>query len=317
MMKNQILLILGLAAVLGCSETPMQSKTQDPQKTQDTQWAYGTDTNATTATTSPETSTKAPADSENLVADKQQPTSSTPLNGEFNIVRVKDYDAISPLPIAFNADSQNISGSAGCNRFSGSYQTTGQNMTLSKIASTKRFCLEKGVSQLENHILQLLGSIHTFKTNENAIDFFDNNNQWIMTIEPSEPLAAHPYQIKYTTQTMVATNTLIFSGSQITCQTDDPTQPTQNNHQNNHSKNLSTSQVKDLLDSINELPMAALSTLTAPSDQRHLDGAAYAKLTIIDGDTTYEVPDFDHGNPPAAVARLVAVLLRQSNCPNV
>ena len=63
----------------------------------------------------------------------------------------------SELRLRFGADGA-ISGSAGCNSFSGSYQTHGASVTFGPVATTRRMCGTPGVMEQEGQFLKALQS---------------------------------------------------------------------------------------------------------------------------------------------------------------
>jgi len=52
-----------------------------------------------------------------------------------------------------------------------------------------------------------------------------------------------------------------------------------------------------------------LASLKDPTQKRFYDGAAVAHLKVRYQKTDYETVDFDHGNPPAAIEKLVTKLI--------
>jgi heat shock protein HslJ len=60
--------------------------------------------------------------------------------------------------IQFGSDGR-VSGSTGCNRFSGAYSQDGDALTIGTLATTRRACLPE-VMQREQQFLALLGKVH-------------------------------------------------------------------------------------------------------------------------------------------------------------
>jgi copper homeostasis protein (lipoprotein) len=89
----------------------------------------------------------------------------------------------SEIEISLINDSENrrISGFAGCNNFTGSYELMGNNkVKLLPVAATKKACMDEKVSNLEMEFLQMLQ-----KVNQYAL----NGNQLILQGEAGEELA--------------------------------------------------------------------------------------------------------------------------------
>ncbi len=62
---------------------------------------------------------------------------------------------------------------------------------------------------------------------------------------------------------------------------------------------------KELIADFKEIDLEGIPNLKAPSEKRFHDGAAIANLKITFKGKTYESSPFDHGNPPAAIKKLV------------
>ena len=71
---------------------------------------------------------------------------------------------------------------------------------------------------------------------------------------------------------------------------------------------ISDSDWKKLIADFQEINLNEVPNLKAPSEKRFYDGAAIANLKIIYKDKTYESTNFDHGNPPAEIKKLVVLI---------
>jgi len=63
---------------------------------------------------------------------------------------------------------------------------------------------------------------------------------------------------------------------------------------------------KQLIASFQDIDLDEIPNLKAPSEKRFYDGAAIAGLKIIYKGKTYESVNFDHGNPPVEIEKLVS-----------
>lgn len=68
---------------------------------------------------------------------------------------------------------------------------------------------------------------------------------------------------------------------------------------------LSKESKEQLLAFFKEIDLEELPTLKAPSEKRFYDGAAIATFSITYKGKTYTTENFDHGNPPAEIEKLV------------
>jgi heat shock protein HslJ len=66
------------------------------------------------------------------------------------------------LTIAFDAEGQ-VAGSAGCNRFTGSFTVEAQTLTFSPLATTRMTCMGEGVVEQEQNFLAALASVATWE----------------------------------------------------------------------------------------------------------------------------------------------------------
>jgi heat shock protein HslJ len=65
------------------------------------------------------------------------------------------------LTLAFGSDGR-VSGSAGCNNYTGPYALTGERLTIGPVAATRRMCVEPpGVMDQEQQFLEALSTIAT------------------------------------------------------------------------------------------------------------------------------------------------------------
>lgn len=66
------------------------------------------------------------------------------------------------LTISFSEDGQ-VAGSAGCNRFSGTFTVDAQTMSFSPLATTRMTCMGEGVVEQEQNFLAALASVTTWE----------------------------------------------------------------------------------------------------------------------------------------------------------
>ncbi len=63
-----------------------------------------------------------------------------------------------------------VSGSAGCNRYQGSYETDGSDMTIGPVAATEMFCMDpEGVMDLEQDFLIAISTSETFEVEDGEL----------------------------------------------------------------------------------------------------------------------------------------------------
>lgn len=81
------------------------------------------------------------------------------------------------------------------------------------------------------------------------------------------------------------------------------------------SKPVSKTDWNNLVKSLDKFDIEGLENLKAPSNKSFSDGAMGANLRAIKNDKTCGSPTFDHGNPPAEIAKLVNKIIMMSDLP--
>lgn len=76
-------------------------------------------------------------------------------------------------------DAGRISGSAGCNRYFGSYQRQGQQLRFSQIGATKMQCMNMTE---ENHFFKAIQQVNRFRIENHRLTLF-HDQQPLMTFE--------------------------------------------------------------------------------------------------------------------------------------
>ena len=72
------------------------------------------------------------------------------------------------VTLKFGEDGR-ASGSTGCNSYSGTYQVRGDNLSVGRLISTKRACLDQNANQQEQKFLSALESANRFRLSSNRL----------------------------------------------------------------------------------------------------------------------------------------------------
>jgi septum formation inhibitor MinC len=78
---------------------------------------------------------------------------------------------------------------------------------------------------------------------------------------------------------------------------------------NNQNITITINNWGTLLSLIEDIRLEDISLLEAPSEERFRDATMSAELKIITSKKTYTSTQFDHGNPPKEIAKLVKEIL--------
>jgi heat shock protein HslJ len=76
---------------------------------------------------------------------------------------------------AIFADDGTISGEAGCNTYSGTYEVDGDAMTIGPLASTMMACADEEVTQQETAYLAALSNVSTYSITGNSLELRDES----------------------------------------------------------------------------------------------------------------------------------------------
>ena len=96
------------------------------------------------------------------------------------------------ITLKFGGDGR-AGGSGGCNSYGGQYREGGDSLTLSRIISTKRACLEPSANQQEQQYFAALESANRFKLSNNRLTIFYRDGRSALnfvnasTSKPAEP----------------------------------------------------------------------------------------------------------------------------------
>jgi heat shock protein HslJ len=77
--------------------------------------------------------------------------------------------------VEFDRSQNRVSGSGGCNRFSGTFEITGNNLKLSRLLSTRRACVDPERQRAETRFLQLLEMVSRFDIEGNTLRLYSND----------------------------------------------------------------------------------------------------------------------------------------------
>jgi uncharacterized lipoprotein YbaY/heat shock protein HslJ len=83
----------------------------------------------------------------------------------------REFGADAPN-IEFDRAQKRVSGSSGCNRFTGAFEIDGSALRLSRIAGTRRACLDAELQRVETSFLKLLGTATRFEVQGDTLRLY-------------------------------------------------------------------------------------------------------------------------------------------------
>ena len=90
-------------------------------------------------------------------------------------------DALPRSVVTLNFQAEQVSGSAGCNNFSGTYQTTGSKIEFGPQASTRKMCAQPlGIMEQESAYLAALEAATEYNLRGNTLEMLDDQGDVIL-----------------------------------------------------------------------------------------------------------------------------------------
>src|SRR5215213_595366 len=83
------------------------------------------------------------------------------------------------VTLRFGEDDR-ASGSTGCNSYSGTYQVRGDNISFSRLVSTRRACLDQNANEQEQRFLSTLGAASRFRLSANRLTIFSDRGRSVL-----------------------------------------------------------------------------------------------------------------------------------------
>jgi heat shock protein HslJ len=180
-LKKSIFLLIGLLLV-SCASGATQTAAPQPAQTQPAATAEPVETTPPTQEPSPTTGSP---DAPGLTGQVWYLESFLDAQGAMTPLLPG-----SQVTAEFNADGQ-VSGTSGCNTYSGGYEVDGDMITFSPLASTMMACIEPaGLMEQEAAYLQNLGKAASFRVTDGKLEMLDAAGQVILVYSATAPVAA-------------------------------------------------------------------------------------------------------------------------------
>ncbi|WP_299366927.1 META domain-containing protein [Winogradskyella sp.] len=219
------------------------------------------------------------------------------------------------LKITFDANSNKVTGFAGCNSFFGTYTLDNNKINFSDMASSKKYC-GKEIGDVEQNFLTLLRKANKIELRDNKLVLYTDDvsvlnadkievSKLNTTNNPKKDLVKENYSKTLVTYKVLSRSKFDYiqiSKSEIVTSKD-------RNLKTMNSYPCKAEDWEALNKILNEVDVEHLDQLEAPTDKRLYDGAAHATLSVIKGDVEMMSPTFDHGMPPKEIEALVNKVL--------
>ncbi|MEZ4855413.1 MAG: META domain-containing protein [Gelidibacter sp.] len=241
----------------------------------------------------------------NQEAMNKRPTET--LNGIYTITQLGvDTSLPSDLTLEFDKKTNRVSGFSGCNRFSASYKTEGNILTIGNVMATKRAC-QGEINVIEHHFFKLLANVQTFSVKENTLILKQENNV-LIAAEKSQKTVKTVNKVEKTVQNNTTVSYQALSRGffeKIWITQDSITVSSDRNLKEKQSFQCPEKAWNELMIILDTIAVKSMPNLESPTQARFYDGAAIASLTITQNGFETKSSAFDHGNPPEAIKALV------------
>lgn len=78
------------------------------------------------------------------------------------------------------SEDDRASGSTGCNSYGGTYQVSGDNISFSRIVSTRRACLDQNANEQEHRFLSILETANRFRLSSNRLTILSDRGRNVL-----------------------------------------------------------------------------------------------------------------------------------------
>lgn len=220
------------------------------------------------------------------------------LHGNYVIKTLNDVDISTfNLNIAFDENSNKVSGFSGCNRFFGSFSLVENKLKFSDLGATKMLCSEDK-NTFETKFLKALNKANSILFLEHGFTLFNKKKP---VLSATKLKTEKKLSFEYSASSRGTFKRIIINKDSIS-----------------FSKKKGKKTIKiycepDYWNAIikisDSIEIKNISNLKAPSKSFQFDGAPLARLKIISNEKTYVSAPFDHGNPPKEIEALVKEIL--------
>lgn len=102
------------------------------------------------------------------------------LDGDWLVQQIAGADLNAEARIHFTIEGERISGSTGCNNFTGAVTQFQNTVTISNVAATERACLEEAANVNEQRFLAVLPAVTRFVRNGARLELLSNSEELLL-----------------------------------------------------------------------------------------------------------------------------------------
>jgi len=124
---------------------------------------------------------------DNMAADWSSVT-----DQEWNLVQVKDgAETLLPTPpvmaTATFSEDGTVSGNAGCNQYSGSYEQAGSSLSVAQLVMTRKLCIAEEAMKVESAFSGAFVLVNSWDVNDGDLVLKDHNGNTVIKLTPAAP----------------------------------------------------------------------------------------------------------------------------------
>jgi len=79
-------------------------------------------------------------------------------------------------------EDERVSGSTGCNSYGSTYQVRGDNISFSRIVSTRRACLDQNANEQEHRFLSVIETANRFRLSSNRLTILSDRGRSVLNL---------------------------------------------------------------------------------------------------------------------------------------
>lgn len=90
-------------------------------------------------------------------------------------------------PTANFGEDGRVGGSTGCNNYGGTYEVRGDTITIGRLVSTRRACLDQNANEQERRFLAALEAANRFRLSSSRLTIFADRGRTVLNLVSSSP----------------------------------------------------------------------------------------------------------------------------------
>lgn len=116
-----------------------------------------------------------------------RPTSASLSGTRWTLLSLNGQSLLANTSITAEFSEDQISGSSGCNQYSGAYEATGRDLTIRQVAATMMYCMEPdGLMDQEGAFFEALAAVVGYRVAADRLEMLDASGAPVLVFGKSE-----------------------------------------------------------------------------------------------------------------------------------